>query len=75
MTESEATRTLEAKCFCGTVHLTLDVGISRLPLAVYLCHCSICRYATGSPCVFHTQLPEGLVPKFVGRSSEDKLNS
>ncbi|ODA77530.1 hypothetical protein RJ55_07159 [Drechmeria coniospora] len=69
------TKTLEAKCLCGSVHLTFDIPVALLPLPVYLCHCSLCRYATGSPCVFHTQLPEGLLPSFVGESGEDKMTS
>ncbi|UNI23445.1 hypothetical protein JDV02_009262 [Purpureocillium takamizusanense] len=75
MADANGTRTLEAKCSCGDVHLTFDVPVSLLPLPVYLCHCSACRYATGSPCTFHTQLPEGLLPKFLGDSSEEKLTS
>lgn len=75
MADSEKTETLEAKCLCGSVHMRFDVPVTFLPLAAYLCHCSLCRYATGSPCIFHTQLPAGLLPEFVGRSTEDSLNS
>ncbi|KAM4058522.1 glutathione-dependent formaldehyde-activating enzyme [Hirsutella rhossiliensis] len=75
MADSENIQTLEAKCFCGSIHMTFDVPVSSLPFAAYLCHCSMCRYATGSPCIFHTQLPVGLLPKFVGESTEDKLSS
>ncbi|KAJ6442894.1 NIMA-interacting protein TinC [Purpureocillium lavendulum] len=75
MADAKDTKTLEARCSCGGVQLTFDVPLNLLPLPVYLCHCSLCRYATGSPCTFHTQLPEGLLPKFVGASSEKNLSS
>ncbi|RDA91964.1 hypothetical protein CP533_1367 [Ophiocordyceps camponoti-saundersi (nom. inval.)] len=77
MTEAmEATKTLEAECFCGKVHLAFDVPISRLPLRVYLCHCSKCRYGTGSLCIFHTIITrEGPPPRFLGGSSEANLTS
>ena len=60
-----ATKTLEAKCLCGAVHFTLDMPVSLLPLQVRLCHCSICRYTSGAPCVFHMTLPKGMERRFV----------
>lgn len=63
-------KTLEAKCHCGSVHFTIDVPTSTLPLPVRLCHCSICRFNSGSPCVFHTNIPEGVTPKFIAPSTE-----
>lgn len=68
-----ATKTLEAKCSCGAVHLTVDVPVSTLPLLVHLCHCSLCRYSAGVPSIFHTDLPTGVVPKFVEPSSEANM--
>ncbi|KAF4974150.1 hypothetical protein FZEAL_8915 [Fusarium zealandicum] len=69
------TKTLEAKCFCGSVHFTVDVPASSIPFLAYLCHCSLCRYASGAPAIFHTHLPIGIVPKFVEPSSEKNMTS
>ncbi|GAO17177.1 uncharacterized protein UV8b_02715 [Ustilaginoidea virens] len=67
------TKSLEAKCFCGSVHFTVDVPTSLLPLPAYICHCSICRYSTGAPCLFHASLPRGLTPNFIAPSAEQNL--
>lgn len=75
MADSGSAETLEAKCFCGSIHMEFDVPKSSLPLAVYICHCSLCRFATGSPCIFHTQLPVGVLPRFLGDSTKDNLSS
>ncbi|KAF7559375.1 hypothetical protein G7046_g4771 [Stylonectria norvegica] len=75
MSESNKTKTLEAKCFCGSVHYTIDVPVASLPLTVHLCHCSVCRYGSGAPCIFHTPLPPGVVPKFIEPSSEANMTS
>ncbi|KAH7273584.1 hypothetical protein MRS44_001526 [Fusarium solani] len=73
MTESSNTKTLEAKCFCGSVHFKVDVPVSSLPFLTHLCHCSLCRYASGAPCIFHAALPLGVIPKFVAPSSEKNM--
>ena len=67
------TKTLEAKCFCGSIHFTVDVPAASLPLSTYLCHCTLCRYATGAPCIFHAAFPLGALPKFIAPSSEKNL--
>ncbi|KAK2594805.1 hypothetical protein QQS21_007493 [Conoideocrella luteorostrata] len=70
-----ATKSLEAKCSCGSIHLTFDVPTSFLPLPTYLCHCSICRYSTGAPCVFHAVLPKGITPNFIAPSTGEGLTT
>ncbi|KAM5355409.1 hypothetical protein ACJ41O_002055 [Fusarium nematophilum] len=75
MAESSNTKTLEAKCFCGSVHFTVDVPTSSLPFLTHLCHCSLCRYGSGAPAIFHTHFPVGVVPKFVEPSSEKNMTS
>lgn len=76
MTDSASveTKTLEAKCFCGSVHFTVDVPLSSLPFPVHLCHCSICRFTTGAPCVFHTPLGASKA-NFIAPSSEANITS
>lgn len=74
MTDSTVKR-LEAKCHCGSVHLTLDVPEAKLPLPVHLCHCSLCRYMSGSLAVFHTRLEKSWPLKFVAPSSPDNMTS
>ncbi|CEJ89088.1 hypothetical protein VHEMI04980 [[Torrubiella] hemipterigena] len=69
------TKTLEGKCLCGSVHFTLQIPTSVLPLKTYMCHCSTCRYATGGPCIFHAALPETLRPVFIAPSSEKNMKS
>ncbi|EHK25197.1 uncharacterized protein TRIVIDRAFT_33067 [Trichoderma virens Gv29-8] len=69
------TKTLEAKCHCGSVHFTVDIPKASLPLSLYLCHCSICRFTTGAPCIFHTSLGEGIKPNFIAPSSEKSLTT
>lgn len=66
---------LEAKCLCGSVHFQVEAPDSLLPLSAYLCHCSICRYSTGAPCIFHTVLPPEAKRTFVAPSSMDNLDS
>ncbi|PNY18826.1 DUF636 domain protein [Tolypocladium capitatum] len=75
MADADESKTLEAKCFCGSVHLSFDMPVSSLPLSVYLCHCSLCRYSTGAPCIVHAQFPVGLLPKHLGESGEGKMTS
>ncbi|RCI13182.1 hypothetical protein L249_0230 [Ophiocordyceps polyrhachis-furcata BCC 54312] len=72
---TQTTKTLEAECHCGKVHLAFDVPVSQLPLRVYLCHCSKCRYGTGSLCIFHTVITRDGPPRFLGHSTEANLTS
>lgn len=75
MAECNESKTLEAKCYCGSVHYTIDVPVSKLPLLTHLCHCSLCRYGSGAPCIFHAPLPDGVKPKFVEPSSRSNMTS
>lgn len=70
-----ATRILEAKCFCGAVHFTVDIPTPQLPLAVRLCHCSLCRFVTGAPFIVHTTLPDGVKPQFIAPSSDHNITN
>lgn len=70
---STQVRTVEAKCYCGDVHFTLDIPVADLPLKAYLCHCSICRYNTGTLANMHASLNEGIDPQWVAPSSIDSL--
>lgn len=68
-------RTLTGQCYCKSLHFTITLPTSVLPLPTHLCHCSVCRYTHGALCVFHSPLPEGVVPQFVAPSGLDKLTS
>jgi hypothetical protein len=57
-----ATTTLEAKCFCAATHFTITVPTALLPLPTHLCHCSFCRWYTGTLAVFHARLPAAASP-------------
>ncbi|KAL2015633.1 hypothetical protein VTK56DRAFT_5073 [Thermocarpiscus australiensis] len=65
----EANETLTARCHCKSVHFTVTVPSSALPLPVHLCHCQVCRYVHGTLCSFHASLPKGVAPEFVAPSS------
>lgn len=69
------TKTLEAKCFCGAVHFTVELPATLLPLPVHLCHCSQCRYRSGGPCVFHTRIPLEATRRFVAPSTEANMTA
>lgn len=69
------TKTLTASCYCKAVQYTIEVLISSLPLPVHVCHCSICRYTHGTLCIFHSELPRGVSPKFLAPSSLDKMTA
>lgn len=73
--DNRTAKKLEAKCFCGSVHFTLEVASANLPLPVYLCHCSRCRFLSGSPCIFHFTVPDGASVEYVGASGEDKMTA
>ncbi|KAK3312264.1 Mss4-like protein [Apodospora peruviana] len=64
-----ANKTLTAKCYCASVHFTITVPSTSLPLPVHLCHCHICRYTHGTFSVFHAPLPKGTSPVFIAPSS------
>ncbi|KAK3934741.1 hypothetical protein QBC46DRAFT_358792 [Diplogelasinospora grovesii] len=64
-------KTLTAQCYCKSVHFTITVPTTSLPLGVHLCHCHICRYTHGTLCIFHAPLPAGVFPQFISPSSLD----
>jgi hypothetical protein len=68
-----ATRTLTASCHCNKVQYSVEIPQTNLPLGVHLCHCSICRHTHGTLCIFHAELPSGVVPKFTAPSSRSNL--
>lgn len=68
-----ATKTLTATCYCKSVQYSIEVPVSKLPLPVHFCHCSVCRYTHGTLCIFHTALPKGTAPKFIAPSSLDNM--
>lgn len=75
MEATTETRTVEAKCYCGGVHFSLDLPVTDLPLKAYLCHCSICRYNTGTLASMHANLGQGVEPKWIAPSSIDSVVS
>lgn len=70
---SPPTKTFSASCYCKAVQYTVEIPSPDLPLPVHLCHCSICRYTHGTLCIFHSELPQGVSPKFVAPSSLDVM--
>ncbi|KAK3390005.1 Mss4-like protein [Podospora didyma] len=62
-------RTLTAQCHCKSVHFTITVPTSSLPLPVHLCHCHICRQTHGTLASFHAPLPKDIGPDFIAPSS------
>ncbi|KAJ4289314.1 hypothetical protein N0V88_007065 [Collariella sp. IMI 366227] len=67
--QAGAYKTLTAQCHCKSVHFTVHVPTSALPLPVHLCHCSICRQTHGTFCSFHAPLPRDVEPVFISPSS------
>lgn len=67
------TRTLTASCHCRAVQYSIEIPRAKLPLGVHMCHCSICRYTHGTLCIFHAELPSGVVPTFISPSSRSNL--
>lgn len=65
----QSSKTLTAQCLCKSIHFTVTVPASSLPLPVHLCHCPTCRYTHGTLCIFHACLPQGLQPEFIAPSS------
>ncbi|KAJ5142965.1 uncharacterized protein N7515_001752 [Penicillium bovifimosum] len=68
-------KTLTASCHCKATHFTLTLPANALPLKVHICHCSVCRYTHGTPCIFHAPLPAGIAPQFIAPSSMDNLTA
>lgn len=66
-------KTLTAACHCQSIYFTITIPADALPLKVHICHCSVCRYTHGTPCIFHAPLPAGVIPQFIDPSSIDKL--
>ncbi|EDN06799.1 predicted protein [Histoplasma mississippiense (nom. inval.)] len=75
MAAQTPTKTLTAHCFCRAVHYKLTIPITSLPLRTHLCHCGICRFTHGAPCVFHAPLPVGITPQWVAPSGPHNLTS
>jgi hypothetical protein len=71
----EDTKQLEAKCFCGAVHFTLTVALSDLPLPVYICHCSQCRYRSGTLCIFHAPIRTVKPVEFISPSAKENITT
>ena len=65
---------LAARCFCRGVRFTVTIPTTALPLSVHICHCTICRYTHGTPCIFHAVLPKGCAPNFVAPSRDTVLS-
>lgn len=65
----QSSKRLTAQCYCKSIHFTVTIPASSLPLPVHLCHCPTCRYTHGTLCIFHATLPRGIQPEFVGPSS------
>lgn len=65
------TRTTTAQCLCKSVHFSLTLPISALPIATHICHCSLCRYTHGTMCIAHAPLPRNIHPNFIAPSSLD----
>lgn len=63
------TTALTAQCYCKSVHFTVTIPNSHLPLAVHLCNCTICRRVHGALSCFHAPLPAGVTPSFIAPSS------
>ncbi|KAK5652245.1 hypothetical protein OQA88_10742 [Cercophora sp. LCS_1] len=61
--------TLTARCHCKSIHFTVTVPTSSLPLRTHLCHCHICRLTHGSFTCFHSTLPDFIQPVFIAPSS------
>ena len=66
---------LEAKCYCGSVHFTVNIPTALLPLPAHICHCSLCRWYTGTLAVFHARLPTGIAPIMVPPSSRTNMTA
>lgn len=66
-------KTLTAACHCQSIQFSITIPAVALPLKVHICHCSVCRYIHGTPCILHAPLPAGVVPQFIVHSSVDKL--
>mmetsp|Transcript_4649 Transcript_4649/g.17487 ORF Transcript_4649/g.17487 Transcript_4649/m.17487 type:complete len:217 (-) Transcript_4649:225-875(-) len=57
--EQPTSQEIVAKCLCGAASLSLPAG--TMPGQMSVCHCSMCRRASGAPYVAFVGLPRGLV--------------
>ena len=49
---------IEFSCACQSVHGSVQVPISTLPLPLTLCHCNVCRHQTGQLAASYVTLPK-----------------
>lgn len=68
---SSEMKTITAQCYCKSIHYTLTLPASSLPLPAHICHCSTCRYTHGTIHVTHAKIPKGVHPQFVAPSGLD----
>ncbi|KAL4904078.1 Mss4-like protein [Aspergillus multicolor] len=71
--EMSSTKILTASCHCRSVHFTLSLPTSSLPLRTHICNCTICRRTHGALATFHAPLPLGIEPFFIAPSILDSL--
>ncbi|ORY59651.1 Mss4-like protein [Pseudomassariella vexata] len=69
------TKTITAQCYCKSIHYTLTLPVSALPISTHLCHCSRCRYTHGTLCIFHAEIPGDVHPRFIAPSSLEKFTT
>lgn len=50
---------VEAKCQCGEIKVKTDVDSKQLPLPTALCHCTLCRFASGQLVTSWATVPHG----------------
>ncbi|KAJ5543160.1 hypothetical protein N7535_005589 [Penicillium sp. DV-2018c] len=72
---SPTSKSLTASCHCKSIRFTIIAPADILPLKTHICHCNVCRYTHGTPCIFHATLPAGLAPQFIAPSSIDNLTA
>ncbi|KGO69556.1 Glutathione-dependent formaldehyde-activating enzyme/centromere protein V [Penicillium italicum] len=53
-------KTPTAGCHCQTIYFTITIPANALLLKVHICHCSVCRYTHGTPCISHAPLLRGV---------------
>ncbi|MCJ1306646.1 hypothetical protein MMC25_000289 [Agyrium rufum] len=51
---------LQLACACEQVTASLEVLTSTLPLEIHLCHCLVCRHASGQLCIMVSDVMNGV---------------